>query len=696
VRKTPLAAEARLLVSLLKVGAQLLAGTRKRVVVLGTLTVLLASVVGAVAYFAGVGTGSASASVGSFGKPSITGALPGAGTVDLSWSTVTAPTTGPVTYSVSRDGGDAGGDCPTAASSTTATACTDSGLGAGSHTYTVTAHWRSWTSTSDTTTVNLSSGAATKLVFTTGPQTAQVTQLTGTITVQRQDTGDNPTTSGAIVVGLSSTSGGGLFRDTADNTTITSVQIPDGSSSASFKYRDANAGSPVITASSGSLTSAQQTETISKGDQTISFGALGDKRLDQSPITLSASASSGLSVAFTSATTATCTVTGSTITLISVGTCTINANQVGDANWNAASQVQQSFTVSKGNQTINFAALADKRLDQSPTTLSASASSGLSVTFTSATTPTCTVTGSTITLVTVGTCTINANQAGDANWNAASQVQQSFTVNKGNQTISFTALADKRLDQGPITLTASASSGLSVAFTSATTATCTVSGSTVTLVNVGTCTINANQAGNANWNAASQVQQSFTVNKGNQTINFTSSAPASATVGGATYTPTASASSGLTVTFTIDATASSVCSISGGVVSFTAAGTCVVDANQAGSANWNAAPQVQQSFSVSNPAPLTILSVVRDGGNKKVHFTGSGAVASTTITVTICAVNSFPCAAPVATSISTNPSAGAWTSAASNSNLNGSQTYYARAVQGSRTSAVFTFSTTSL
>jgi large repetitive protein len=132
------------------------------------------------------------------------------------------------------------------------------------------------------------------------------------------------------------------------------------------------------------------------------------------------------------------------------------------------------------------------------------------------------------------------------------------------------------------------------------------------------------------------------------------------------------------------------------VVSFTAAGTCVVDANQAGSANWNAAPQVQQSFSVSNPAPLTILSVVRDGGNKKVHFTGSGAVASTTITVTICAVNSFPCAAPVATSISTNPSAGAWTSAASNSNLNGSQTYYARAVQGSRTSAVFTFSTTSL
>ena len=64
--------------------------------------------------------------------------------------------------------------------------------------------------------------------------------------------------------------------------------------------------------------------------------------------------------------------------------------------------------------------------------------------------------------------------------------------------------------------------------------------------------IDANQAGNANYNAAPQVQQSFTVNKGNQTISFTSTAPGSAAVGGATYTATATATSGLAVTFTID------------------------------------------------------------------------------------------------------------------------------------------------
>ena len=48
-------------------------------------------------------------------------------------------------------------------------------------------------------------------------------------------------------------------------------------------------------------------------------------------------------------------------------------------------------------------------------------------------------------------------------------------------------------------------------FTSATTGVCTVSGATVTFVGAGTCTINANQAGNANYNAAPQVPQTFTV-----------------------------------------------------------------------------------------------------------------------------------------------------------------------------------------
>ena len=89
-----------------------------------------------------------------------------------------------------------------------------------------------------------------------------------------------------------------------------------------------------------------------------------------------------------------------------------------------------------------------------------------------------------------------------------------------------------------------------------------------------------------------------------QTINFTSTAPSNATVGGPTYTPTATATSGLAVTLTIDASASSVCSISGGVVSFNAVGTCVINANQAGNANYKPATQAQQSFAVNLPPSI--------------------------------------------------------------------------------------------
>src|SRR5207253_1254415 len=227
--------------------------------------------------------------------------------------------------------------------------------------------------------------------------------------------------------------------------------------------------------------------------------------------------------------------------------------------------------------------------------------------------------GPTCALTSFGTCVIDANQAGNANYNAAPQVQQSFAVGKGNQTISFTSTAPVGATVGgpTYTVTATASpSGLPVTFTIDATATsvCSIAGSTVSFIGVGTCVIDANQAGDANYNAAPQVQQSFAVGKGNQTISFTSTAPVGATEERPTYKVTATASpSGLPVTFTIDATATSVCSIAGSTVSFIGVGTCVIDANQPGNANYNAAPQVQQSFAVGK-------------GNQTISFTSTAPV----------------------------------------------------------------------
>ncbi len=128
---------------------------------------------------------------------------------------------------------------------------------------------------------------------------------------------------------------------------------------------------------------------------------------------------------------------------------------------------------------------------------------------------------------------------------------------------------------------------------------CAIAAGVVSFTGAGTCVIDANQAGNGAYTAAPQTQQTFTVGGGTtpQTISFSSSAPVGATVGG-TYTPVATATSGLGVAVTVDAAASAVCTISGGVVTFTGAGTCVIDANQAGNATYAPAPQAQQSFGV--------------------------------------------------------------------------------------------------
>jgi uncharacterized repeat protein (TIGR02543 family) len=84
-----------------------------------------------------------------------------------------------------------------------------------------------------------------------------------------------------------------------------------------------------------------------------------------------------------------------------------------------------------------------------------------------------------------------------------------------------------------------------------------------------------------------------------QTVSFTSTAPTNARATGASYTPTATATSSLTAAITVDASASSVCSISAGVVTFQTAGTCVLNANQSGNSSYAAASRAQQSFSVA-------------------------------------------------------------------------------------------------
>ena len=101
--------------------------------------------------------------------------------------------------------------------------------------------------------------------------------------------------------------------------------------------------------------------------------------------------------------------------------------------------------------------------------------------------------------------------------------------------------------------------------------------------------------------AASSGSANDRLEKKPQTVTFTSSAPTYATVGG-TSIATATTSSGLTVTLSIDRSSASVCTISSETVSFIGPGSCTIDANQAGNRDYEAAQAKQQSLTVASAA----------------------------------------------------------------------------------------------
>jgi len=162
--------------------------------------------------------------------------------------------------------------------------------------------------------------------------------------------------------------------------------------------------------------------------QSISFSTPANQTLANSPVTLTATATSGLAVSFTATPSTVCTVSGNSLSLVAVGNCTVSASQAGNSSYAAASDVQQTISVSQGTQSISFPTIAAQTLGTTPAALSATASSGLPVSFSSTSTSICTVSGSTLTLVAVGNCSITASQAGNAAYAAASPVAQTFAV----------------------------------------------------------------------------------------------------------------------------------------------------------------------------------------------------------------------------------------------------------------------------
>ena len=240
------------------------------------------------------------------------------------------------------------------------------------------------------------------------------------------------------------------------------------------------------------------------------------------------------------------------------------------ANYNPA-PTTVNVTVAKATPTVTWATLTAITYGTalSSTQLNATANVAGSFTYTPASG----------TVLTAGTQSLSVGftPTDTANYHAVSATTVSLTVGQASQTITFGPLAGKTYGAASFTVAATATSTLTPSY-SIVSGPATLSGSTVTITGAGTVTVRATQAGNANYLAATAVDQSFTVAKATQTIAFT--APTAITLG-KPVTLAATASSGLPVAFAVTGPAA----ISGSILTFSAAGTATVTATQAGDDN---------------------------------------------------------------------------------------------------------------
>lgn len=245
-------------------------------------------------------------------------------------------------------------------------------------------------------------------------------------------------------------------------------------------------------------------------------------------------------------------------------------------------------------QTITFGALASVTYGGAAFNLTATSSSGLTVTYTSSNTAVATVSGNTVTILTPGTTIITASQAGNASYSAAIPVTQTLTVNTKSLTISSAAASNKVYNG----TTAAVITGTLAGIVGADVVTFTGTGTFATS-NVGTgiavtstCTLGGANASYYNLIQPTGLSANITI--ASQTISFPG--PLLNYVGFADFTPPATSTGTTTITYTSSNPA--VATIVANKVHYIGAGTTTITASQAGSSNYTAAVDVARTLTV--------------------------------------------------------------------------------------------------
>ncbi|MEO1902092.1 MAG: choice-of-anchor Q domain-containing protein [Alcanivorax sp.] len=283
-----------------------------------------------------------------------------------------------------------------------------------------------------------------------------------------------------------------------------------------------------------------------------------------------------------------------------VGAYTFRASYPGDDDHYQSGPTSTGHTVTKADQTLTFSPPSTVTFGDSAFTLSASSDAGLTPSFASSDSDVIAVSGTTATIVGAGSVTLTASQAGNGNYNAATPVNRTVTVDPRTVTLTVTG-TDRTYDGSP----------------KAVTVTTTPAGVPVTVTYDGVATAPTDAGDYAvhvetdDGNYAGDTDVTLTIAKAGQTVTFP--ALATYTVGDAAFALGGSASSGLPVSYASDNPG--VVTVSGGAATIIGAGSATITASQAGSDNYLPAGDVARTLVVEKaaqtitfpaPAPLTV------------------------------------------------------------------------------------------
>ena len=396
---------------------------------------------------------------------------------------------------------------------------------------------------------------------------------------------------------------------------------------------------------------------ITKANQTITFGALASKTTADAAFALSATASSGLTVTYASSNSGVATVAGNTVTIVGAGSTTITASQAGGSNYNAATNVSQTLTVTTGPTTLTLGDIAILGFNSNPpdgfafvtwvelapntvikftdngflsSNSATSASNGRGgenfVTWTNNSSSVIPA-GTVITIIdgtpaTTSQGSISQTLSGISNsgdqifayqgaGNGTATSNSDFGTNSNPSTFTGTILfglnfGSSWMSTGTATTNTSyrpselASTYGSIALTTSSTSRGQYTGarSGLTLPQLKAAVVDP-----ANWTTATSAgvitlnATAFTIAQA-QTITF--GALSTKTYGDSSFDLAATASSGLGVTYASSDT--SVATVAGNTVTILKAGTTTITASQAGDATYAAAPSVGQILTVNQKA----------------------------------------------------------------------------------------------